>query len=185
MLGGQHAADVSQQLQSQHEAPAAAVVPALHTLGGWKLRPRPRRLQPRLSWPPRGSLLLAEKRRPEAALILMTVAPIVEAGRRAKPMAMACAQDPKGRANIEALGTLGSRFQESTPGPGRPANCDINGLVCYDCVVNAAMGLTMGLCHCCSYQRMLVLLCFYLMYPVSIKDTNRKIRTTFFIEYCD
>ena len=157
---------LSRHTESQHGA-KPAVVPALHTLGRWKLRPR--LPQPRLSWPPRGSLRLAAKIRPAAASILTMVAPIVEAGRRAKPMAMACAQDPKGRANTEALGTLGSRFQESTPGPGRPANCDINGLVCYDCVVNAAMGLTIGLFYCCNCQRMLVLLCSYLMYPVSIE----------------
>ena len=47
------------------------------------------------------------------------VAPIVEAGRRAKPMAMACAQDPKDRENTEVLGTMVSRSRGSTPGPGK------------------------------------------------------------------
>ena len=44
------------------------------------------------------------------------------AGRRARPMATACAQDPRDKANTEARGTLGSKSRGSTLGQGRHIN---------------------------------------------------------------
>lgn len=53
----------------------------------------------------------------EVALSLMTVELTAEAGRGAKPTAMASAPDPKDRASSRAPGTTASRWWESTPGP--------------------------------------------------------------------
>jgi len=53
----------------------------------------------------------------EVALSLTTAELIAEAGREAKPTAMASAPDPKARASSPAPGTTASRWWESTHGP--------------------------------------------------------------------
>lgn len=53
----------------------------------------------------------------EVALSLTTAELIVEAGRGAKPTAMASAPDPKARASSPAPGITALRWWECTPGP--------------------------------------------------------------------
>ena len=147
-IAGQHIVGVAgqhegQQQQGHHQHilcyfRLSTIAAALHTLSeGWKLslwQP-----QPQLSWLPLGSLRPTRKARPEVASTLMMVAPIVVAGRRARPMATACAQDPRDKANTEARGTLGSKSRGSTLGQGRHGNFV---LVFTDLPKNVA-------CQCC------------------------------------
>ena len=88
-------------------------------LSRWQLhscKPRPGR-----PWPPRQNRTFTG-----AGLTLTTGAPIVEAGRMAKPTGTGSVPGLKVKESTQAPGTLGSRSLESTLGQGRLYPWDVN-----------------------------------------------------------
>lgn len=70
-------------------------------------------------WPPPARPAALTRLLTEAALILMTVEHIVEGGRTARPMATACARDPRARESTPDLGIMDSKSAASTLGQGK------------------------------------------------------------------